>query len=104
MRQKEIKFEIRNAMIKRTMLGYEDHGILTCSLELDYGGIGQSFGNYDIGGKYCAQWILKILDTVGVEKWEDLPGKYVRVKQSLSKVYEIGNILENKWFNPELLK
>ena len=38
--------EIRNAVIQSTMLGYEDHGILTCFLHLDYSGAGQGFGGY----------------------------------------------------------
>ena len=96
--------EIRNAQIKGTRLGYEDHGILTCSLELDYGGGGQVFGNYDLRGKLLAKWVKAILDVVGVKEWEELPGNYIRAKQEHSKVHEIGNILEDKWFNPELLK
>ena len=36
--------EIRNAIIKSTMLGTKDHGIMTCYLYLDYGGEGQAFG------------------------------------------------------------
>lgn len=91
---------IKNAKIKSTMLGVEDHGILTAFLHLDYGGAGQGFGGYGLGGPFCSAWVERVLETVGVEKWEDLPGKHIRVKAEHSKVHEIGNILEDKWFNP----
>lgn len=45
--------------------------------------------------------ISKILETVGVDKWEDLPGKYIRIKDNGwgSTIDEIGNLMEEKWFN-----
>lgn len=92
--------EIKNATIERTMIGIEDHGILTCMLHLDYGGSGQGFGGYEITLN-AGQWIQKIIETVGVEKWEDLKGKHIRVESEHSKVYKIGHIIEDRWFNPE---
>ncbi|WP_423258771.1 hypothetical protein, partial [Escherichia coli] len=38
--------EVKNAVITGTMLGVEDHGILSCMIYLDYGGAGQGFGGY----------------------------------------------------------
>lgn len=45
--------------------------------------------------------MMRIMDTVGVERWEDLKGRYVRVVDpGLGKTVDtIGNILEEKWFN-----
>lgn len=45
--------------------------------------------------------MMKIMDTVGVSKWEDLPGKFIRVKTNGwgSTIDEIGNVIEDKWFN-----
>lgn len=98
------------------MLGFEDHGIFTCMIHLDYGGAGQGFGGYCLAGSndkdtdgnfpnnYGANFIKKILEVVGVEKWEDLVGKHVRVKAEHTKVLEIGNILEDEWFNPSTFK
>ena len=45
--------------------------------------------------------IMKIMNTVGVEHWEDLKGKYVRCKTSGwgGTIDEIGNLIEDKWFN-----
>lgn len=35
-----------NAKIKSTMLGFEDHGIMTCFLQLEQASSGQCFGGY----------------------------------------------------------
>lgn len=47
--------------------------------------------------------MMKIMDIVGVSRWEDLPGKYIRVKTEgcgcASTIDEIGNLIEDKWFN-----
>ena len=104
--------EIRNARIESTMLGVEDHGILTCSVHLDYGGTGQSFGGFGLdewveekkcrcGTAYGMEFIRRVLGVVGVERWEDLPGKHVRVKAEYCKVHALGNILKDEWFCPE---
>jgi hypothetical protein len=106
------KRSIRNAKITCTMLGYEDHGILTCYLYLDYGGGGQGFGGYAfdewidnagarIGSPYGIEFIANVLKVTDVEKWEDLPGKFIRVEQSHNKVHRIGNVLLDHWFDPE---
>lgn len=103
--------ETKNAQISHTMLGYEDHGILTAMIYLNYGGSGQGFGGYSldryskerecrIEDKACGFFIRRILEVVGVSKWEELASKYIRVKADSSKVYAIGNLLEDKWFNP----
>lgn len=91
------------------MLGFEDHGILTCWLYLDYGGSSQGFGGYCLGGDYGTDFLKKILNTVQVEEWEDLIGKYIRVKFNDkttgfgSNIEAIGNIIEDKWFSPKEL-
>ena len=104
--------EIKNAKIVRTMLGYEDHGILTCYLQLDYGVGVQSFGGYAfdqydkqkkdrVGGAYGTEFVGRLLKTIGIEKWEDLPGKHIRVEADRDKVFRIGHILEDRWFDPK---
>lgn len=42
--------------------------------------------------------ISKVLEVVGVNKWEDLPGKYIRFEDNgrSSTVTKIGNIIEEK--------
>jgi len=97
------KYETVNAKIDYTHLGFEDHGIMTFWIGLSWGGGGQGMGGYAIKG-----WgpgllaIEEILKTVGVEKWEDLPGKLVRAEIGLPGDSEppiIGHIMENRWFN-----
>lgn len=98
-------FEIRNAKIKSVTLGVEDHGIITIYLNLDYGDSGQSFGGYDLrDSKYLSAWIQGILKIVGVDSWDQLVGKYIKVESSFSKVKRIGNLLKDEWFDPSLLK
>lgn len=115
--------KIDNAKIMGTRLGRQDHGILTFTIYVEAKmfscGIGgyaldQSAENSDdylhcdaIGKrKYSAKGmeaISKILDTVGVDKWEDLPGKYIRFEDNGwgSTITKIGNIIEDKWFDLE---
>lgn len=95
---------LKNAIIKRTFLGFEGHGIFTFTLHLDYGGSGQGAGLICLGDTNVLDehhgsisLIKRILTVVGVSSWEDLVGKHVRVKASMNEVEAIGNILEDKW-------
>ena len=63
--------ETKNAQIESTMLGFEDHGIFTCFLNLDYGSSAQGFGGAALAGEWCSEYIRHILDTVGVHKWKN---------------------------------
>lgn len=102
--------KVENAMITSTFLGYEEHGILTFLIELKGNGWGVGFGNCALdecsGGKRIPvseglECISTILKTVGVDKWEDLKGKYVRVETNGydCTVTKIGHILKDKWFD-----
>ena len=104
--------EIKNAKITGTMLGRKDHGIMTFMLYIEFGGCGCGVGGYALDGKDSKtgkygfspkglEAVAKICDIVGVDKWEDLKGKYIRIKDNGwgSTVDEIGNLMEDKWFN-----
>lgn len=102
------EIETTNAIIKRTELGKEDHGIFTFFLHLDYGHSGQGAGGYSLSQSIDGEdWFVpsfgglinEILNTVGVENWEDLPGKHIRVRYDRSKVHEIGHFLDDRWLN-----
>lgn len=82
------------------MLGFEDHGILTCMIHVDMGGTHQGFGGYSLGKTYTDYTIRELLKAVGVGSWEKLRGTYIRVKRSGGKITMIGNIIEDKWFDP----
>ena len=102
---------VTNAKISSTMLGIEDHGIMTFSLMMDMGGTGQGFGGYALDGRAgqvghskSIQAIRKILETVDVMRWEDLQGKLVRIRKDSEwngPIKAIGHIIEDKWFDIE---
>lgn len=106
--------EIINAEITSTMLGIEGHGILSCFLYLKYNGGGGGFGGYALDEwdkelekrvdkkGLTGQYIQEIMEVVGVEKWEDIKGKYIRIDTEGwgGTVLGIGNLLEDKWFYP----
>ena len=107
--------EIKNAKISSATITMADHGCLTFWVYLDGAGWGCGFGGYCIGKGYLGAdeddftaesgdglvAMMRIMDAVGVEKWEDLQGKYVRckVKDLGDTVDEIGHIMHDKWFN-----
>ena len=101
-----------NAKITSVSLSMADHGCLTFMVYLEGGGWGCGYGGYCIGTGYLGadefkasngyglEAMMRIMDTVGVEKWEDLPGKYVRVKtEGFNGIDIIGNLIKDKWFN-----
>ena len=106
---------IKNAIIKKVSISMADHGCLTFHLTLDGGGWGVGYGGYCIGNGCLGSddfkakngsglvAMMKIMDTVGVERWEDLEGKYIRVKTKGvgDRLTTIGNIIEDKWFDIE---
>ena len=78
----------RIAKITRTLLGYEDHGILTVWLTLDYGGAGQGAGGYGLDSydkerkvrvahPECGRWVAGVIGACGVRNWEDVKGRTV---------------------------
>ena len=102
----------KNAVIESTMLGIEDHGIMTCFLYLDYGGTCQGFGGYSldvfdknkdkrIGTAWGTEFVRRVLETIEVDSWEKLKGKHCRVVSDYGKVYRVGHIIKDKWFDPE---
>ncbi len=95
--------KITNDTIKSTTLAIT-RGVLTAWINLDYGGGGQGFGGimlYSPSQKYDATgWFIhSVLSVIGVENWEDLEGKNIRVKAEPTKVHAIGNIIKDKWLN-----
>lgn len=105
--------EISNAKITKVTLGYEDQSILTFGLVLEIaGGCGCVYGGYALDSydkekkkrilnAKSMECLTEIMRVVGVRNWEDLNGKYIRVKiDGLgSPLTTIGNIMEEKWFD-----
>lgn len=107
--------KIENAKITSTTLGTEDHGIFSCMIYLEGESSSQGFGGYAldeysegknkrIGNGYGIDFIKGILEVAGATNWEDLKGKYVRVKRDgkwNSNILAIGHLIEDKWFDPK---
>jgi len=105
---------IENATIEKTFLGYEDHGIFTFMLSVNYGsGMHQGIGNisldsYDkeqekrVPTSLAGIFISEIIRTVGVDSWEKMKGKHIRVKldrEGLNAMpIAIGHIVDDRWF------
>lgn len=112
----ELGYTIENALIEKVDLSMADHGCLTLAMTLQGGGWGVVYGGYCLGKGYLGadddffsgsaagmEYLMRIMDTVGVERFQDLKGKYVRVatKGRGGQVKIIGNILKDKWFDAE---
>lgn len=101
--------ETKNAKILSTMLGKEDHGIMTFSLTMEFEGGVQGFGGCTldtinekkkrVGAAYGMQLIMELLDTLDCPTWEDLEGKLVRIKADRSRIYSIGHIMKERWLD-----
>lgn len=107
--------KIENAVVKRTQLGIEDHGILSAWVHVGGFGWGQGFGGfaldrYDetrkkrVGAAPAGIFVRRVLETLGVEEWERLTGTPCRVRRdvALGPINAIGHFTDDKWFEPAL--
>lgn len=81
------------AVIRKTSLGYEDHGILTAWLHCEWPGSGIGVGGYcldrprdvdardytRVGTAYGLDHLIRLMEVVGVSTWETLSGAKVIV-------------------------
>lgn len=107
--------QTQNAQIAATQLGYDDHGIVTAFLQLQWPGMGGGFGGYVLHSDhphsgltaFGMQYLRSVLDVVGVRTWEELAGKHIRIVQEpgsgLNRIIGIGHIMEDRWFFPHEL-
>jgi hypothetical protein len=116
------KLETVNARVKSTSFGIEDHGVLSFMIHLEWRGGGQGLGGYaldyhvgytkDADGDNDQEIragfgpgliaMRRIMEVVGVEKWEQLPGTLVRVQTAgwgSSRPPIIGHIINELWFD-----
>ena len=101
---------ISNAVIKDAQIKIDDRAKLTVWISLDYGGAGQCFGGYNLyselksDANWAGHFIYKCMSVVGVEEWDRLKGKCVRIehdKKGLAGlIIAIGHIINDDWFNP----
>ena len=69
-------------------------------LHLEFEGSGQGFGGWDLR-HYGIEFLMRIMETLGVSVWEQLPGTYCRVIGTNSKLTGIGHITKDRWYYPE---
>ena len=102
--------KIKNAIITNTEILVDEPGCLSVWLYLEYEQGSQGFGGYalylpedfmhhNIRG-LAGHFIYRCLKIAGVKKWDELKEKAIRVKASHSKVYAIGHIIKDDWFEP----
>lgn len=107
-----IESKIVNAEITGVTISMADHGCLTFDLFIKTAGFDVAIGGYCNGHGYLDSdyWdssgtfgvaLMKIMDTVGVERWEDLKGKHIRIVDDGwgSRVTKIGHFMKDKWFD-----
>ena len=105
--------EIKNAIIESVSINDGDRGLLTAWLYLEYDYGSQGFGGFalylpdsykyggiDKGKPYCGHFIHRCMEIAGVSKWENIPGKTIRVDAEHGKVHGIGHITKDDWFYP----
>lgn len=106
--------EISNCKITSTRFGIKD-GILTFWVYLEGGDWCQGLGGYACDGGYNREThrrekgygaaliaMRSIMETVGVNNWEELPGTLCRAKTGgpgSSSTPIIGHILKDRWFD-----
>lgn len=96
------RFDTEIAKAESTMLGVEDHGILSATVMFNYGGSGQGIpgymmdtsvkhtsfkGKYNDGSKYDGrvgtaygmEFVRRLLLAFGVDQWENIVGRTVFV-------------------------
>jgi len=103
--------EEKNAVIESATITSGDHGLLSAWLTLDYGGSGQGFGGYCLylpkSFKHhklesaAGHFIWRVMEIAGVDRWENLKGKTIRVRAEHDGVKAIGHIVKDDWFCPE---
>jgi len=104
------KYEIKNAVIESVKLSFGDRGFLDMWLTLDYGGSGQGFGGFCLYlpksfshhklESVAGHHIFRCMQIAGVEDFDKLRGRTIRVKASHDGVNEIGHIVKDDWFCP----
>ncbi len=105
--------QIRNAIIDSTIITNDYYGSLTIWIVCKYGGARQRFGyglylpksfrhnSMKDSGNDAGHFIWRVMEVAEVKEWKELIGKSIRVKAEHEKIYEIGHITKEIWFNPE---
>ena len=106
-------YTIKNVRITDVDISMADHNCLELRIVLEGNGWGFIYGGYSLGfGSLNSvafegyakgtEYIMRVMDVVGVEYFQSMKDKIIRVAISKNKSIKIiGNIIEDKWFDPE---
>lgn len=95
---------ILNAKITDAEIMIEDNGCLTFCIQIDSSdGWSTGIGMFSLDNCHIIDMIIRdILNTVGVTRWSDLKGKYIRIDDNNdrhSTITKISNILTDNWID-----
>ena len=94
------KKQIKNAVIGEVFIGMTEENVLTAWVILNFGIAKQGFGGLDLSLDGNANtFLVSVLNVVGVPEVKQLVGKAVRVEHDHTKVYAIGNFIDDKWYH-----
>lgn len=101
---------IHNAVIEAATLRIERGFILDSWVHVHYGACGQGFGGFALYlGKTSSNhtikspaghWLYRVMEIAGVEDWQHLKGKAIRVRMVNDRIEAIGHIIKDDWFCP----
>lgn len=107
-------YTIENALISSVDISMEDYGCVVYKIVLEGGDWGCVFGGYCLGHGYLGatnfdgsekgiESIARIMDVVGVSRFNDMRGRHIRVatKGWGEPIKIIGNIVRENWFDSE---
>lgn len=112
--QQQPQVEVVNCKIAATQLGF-DGGVMLGTLQLQAKGFGVAFSGHvihvpaqtqeqeDWQTSFGMDYITRVLQTVGVRLWEELPGQAIRLMREGNQVVAIGHLIEEVWFYPREL-
>lgn len=89
---------IKNGVISDVAIGFDDKGILTGYVVIEYDGAKQAFGGNSLEGQNAAIWLHGVLEVVGVVQISQLVNRPVRVEADNVKIHRLGNFLKDAWF------
>lgn len=91
--------EIRNAIITRARLGFQDHGIFTCELTVTYGGGGTQGVPALSLERHASAYLKMLFNVLKVDSWDDVRDQHVRVKLQDGVITHLGHFLNESWFD-----
>lgn len=107
---------IQNGIVSSAEVTMDRGSFLSVWLHLDYGGSGQGFGGYVLGGtpdskagqmhatgpNFAAEFLVACMRVCDVEAFDKCAGKAIRVRRDreYGQIEAIGHITKDVWFSP----